>query len=124
MFDILGNKKTKFSGSIYLTKYVAAASCCAQFLWIKQQLKDFGIGTGCIPILSDNTSAINMVKNPVQHKSTKNIEVRHNFLRDNVEKGNIMMEFCKTENQVADIFTTALGRESFQKNRLELGLIF
>ena len=65
-----------------------------------------------------------MAKNPVQHKRTKHIDVRHHFLRDNVEKGNIIMEFCKTENQVADIFTKALGRESFQKNRLELGLIF
>ena len=105
-------------------KYVAAASCCAQLFWIKQQLKDFGIETGCIPILCDNTSAMNMAKNPVQHKRTKHIDVRHNFLRDNVEKGNIVMEFCKTEDQVADIFTKALGRESFQKNRLELGLIF
>ena len=105
-------------------EYVAAASCCAQLLWIKQQLKDFGIETCCIPILCDNTSAMNMAKNPVQHKCTKHIDVRHHFLRDNVEKGNIVMEFCKTENQVADIFTKALGRESFQKNRLELGLIF
>ena len=105
-------------------EYVAAASCCAQLLWIKQQVKDFGIETSCIPILCDNTSAINMAKNPVQHKRTKHIDVRHHFLRDNVEKGNIIMEFCKTENQVSDIFPKALGRESFQKNRLELGLIF
>ena len=67
---------------------------------------------------------MNMAKNPVQHKRTKHIDVRHHFIRDNVEKGNIVMEFCKIENQVADIFTKALGRESFQKNRLELGLIF
>ena len=105
-------------------EYVAAASCCAQLLWIKQQLKDFGIETGCIPILCDNTSAMNMAKNPAQHKRTKHIDVRHHFLHDNVEKGNIVMKFCKTEDQVADIFTKALGRESFQKNRLELGLIF
>ena len=90
----------------------------------KQQLKDFDIEIGCIPILCDNTSAMIMAKKPVQHKRTKHIDVRHHFLRDNVEKGNIVMEFCKIENQVADIFTKALGRESFQKNRLELGLIF
>ena len=90
----------------------------------KQQLKDFDIEIGCIPILCDNTSTMNMAKNPVQHKRTKHIDVRHHFLRDNVEKGNIVMKFCKTEDQVADIFTKALGRESFQKNRLELGLIF
>jgi len=45
------------------------------------------------------------------------------FLRDNVEKGLISMNFCSTENQIADIFTKALNREVFERNRLELGLI-
>ena len=44
-------------------------------------------------------------------------------LRDNVEKGLISMNFCSTENQIADIFTKALNRELFERNRLELGLI-
>ena len=105
-------------------KYVAVASCCAQLLWIKQQLEDFGIKTGYIPIMCDNTSAINMAKNPVQHKCTKHIDIRHHFLRDNVEKGFIIMKFCATEDQIADIFTKALGREPFLKNRLSLILVF
>jgi len=45
------------------------------------------------------------------------------FLRDNVEKGFISINFCTTENQIADIFTKALSREQFERNRLELGLI-
>ncbi|XP_070013245.1 secreted RxLR effector protein 161-like [Nicotiana sylvestris] len=67
-------------------EYVAAASCCAQLLCIKQQLEDFGVLTKSVPLLCDNTSALNMAKNPVQHKRTKHIDVRHHFLRDNVEK--------------------------------------
>ena len=104
-------------------EYIAAASCCAQLLWIRQQLKDFCVDTGCIPIFCDNTSAINISKNPCQHKRTKHIDIRHHFLRDNVEKGLITMNFCTTEQQIADIFTKALNREQFEKNRLELGLI-
>ena len=104
-------------------EYVAAASCCAQLLWIRQQLRDFHVDTGCIPIFCDNTSAINIAKNPCQHKRTKHIDIRHHFLRDNVEKGLISMQFCATENQIADIFTKALHRDQFEKNRLELGLI-
>lgn len=101
--------------------YVVAASCCAQLLWIKQQLSDFGIGSGCIPIFCDNTSAINMAKNPVQHKRTKHIDVRHHFLRAYVEKGLIKMMHCGTNDQIADIFTKALGRETYEKNKLALG---
>ncbi|XP_019244462.1 PREDICTED: uncharacterized protein LOC109224331, partial [Nicotiana attenuata] len=71
---------TKKQNSVALStaeaEYVAAASCCAQLLWIKQQLVDFGIEVGCIPIFCDNTSAISMTKNPVHHKRTKHINVR------------------------------------------------
>jgi len=120
----LGNQEITFS--YYVTaeaEYVIVASCCAQLLWIKQQLKDFCIDTGCIPIYCDNISAINICKNPCQHKRTKHIDIFHHFLRDNVEKGLISTNFCSTENQIADIFTKALSGELFERKRLELGLI-
>ena len=104
-------------------EYVAAASCCAQLLWIRQQLKDFCVDTGCILIYCNNTSAINISKNPCQHKRTKHIDIRHHFLRDNVEKGLISMNFCSTNKKNADIFTNALSKEQFERNRLEPGLI-
>jgi len=92
-------------------EYVAAASCCAQLLWISQQLKDFCIDTGCILIYCDNTSSTNISKNPCQHKRTKHIDLHHHFIRDNVEKGLISMNFYATEKQIADTFTKALSRE-------------
>jgi len=54
--------------SIAEAKYVATASCCAQLLWMRQQLKDCRVDTRCIQIYCDNTSAINISKNPCQHK--------------------------------------------------------
>ncbi|XP_070014067.1 uncharacterized protein [Nicotiana sylvestris] len=63
-----------------------------------------------------------MTKNPVHNKRTKNIDVRHHFLRDNYEKGLISIEFCATDKQIADFFTKALSRENFERNRLELGM--
>ena len=51
------------------------------------------------------------------------IDVRHHFLRDNVENGLISMNFCATNKQIADIFTKTLSRDQFERNRLELGLI-
>jgi len=60
-------------------EYVAVASCCAQLLWIRQQLKDFSVDIRCISIFCDNTSAINIAKNPCQHKRTKHIDIRITF---------------------------------------------
>ncbi|XP_049381333.1 uncharacterized mitochondrial protein AtMg00240-like [Solanum stenotomum] len=75
---------------------------------------------GMVPFLS--TSAMNMAKNPVQHKRTKHIDARHHFLMDSVEKSNVVMRYCKIEDQVADISTKALSKEKIIKNRLKLGL--
>ncbi|XP_028196458.1 uncharacterized protein LOC114381380, partial [Glycine soja] len=86
-------------------EYISAGSCCAQILWMKQQLSDYGIILDRIPIKCDNTSAINLSKNPVQHSRTKHIEIRHHFLRDHVLKGDCVLEFVDTKNQLADIFT-------------------
>jgi len=104
-------------------EYVVAASCCAQLLWIRQQLKDFCADIGCVLIFYDNTSAINIAKNPCQHKRTKYIDIHHHFLRDNIEKGLISMNFCAINKQIADTLTKALSGEQFEKKRLELGLI-
>ena len=69
-------------------------------------------------IKCDNTSAINVSKNPVHHSRTKHIDVR-----DHVEKGNVMLTHVRTEDQVADIFTKGLLREPFERLRVILGLI-
>ena len=104
-------------------EYVAAALCYTQLLWLRQQVSDYGLSHSDVPIMCDNTSAINISKNPVQHARTKHIEIRHHFLRDYVEKKVVSMNFIGTNEQIADIFTKALNREPFETLRLKLGLI-
>ena len=91
-------------------EYISAGSCCAQILWMKQQLSDYGIFLDHIPIRCDNTSAINLSKNLVQHSRTKHIEIRHHFLRDHVQKGDCVLEFVDTKNLLVDIFTKPLPK--------------
>jgi len=67
-------------------EYIAAGNCCAQILWMKQQLEDYNIFLKHIPMKCDNTSAINLTKNPIMHSRTKHIEIRHHFLRDHINK--------------------------------------
>jgi len=86
-------------------EYIYVGSCCAQILWMKQQLSDYGILLDHIPIICDNMSAINLSKNHVQHSKTKHLEIQHHFLRDHVQKGDCVLEFVDTKNQLADIFT-------------------
>jgi len=104
-------------------KYIVVGSCCAKSLWMKQQLEDFGVTLDHIPLKCDNTSAINLSKNPVMHSRTKHIEIRHHFLRDHVSKGDCCIEFVDSEHQLADIFIKPLAGDRFFFIRNELGII-
>ena len=104
-------------------EYVAIGNCCCQLLWMKQQLEDYGLKFTKMPIYCDNTSAINLSKNPIQHSRTKHIEIRHHFLRDHVQKEDISIEYVHTDDQLADIFTKPLNEDRFCYIRHELGLI-
>ena len=92
------------------SEYIAAGSCCAQLLWMKQTLKDY---LKQVPLFCDNKSAIKIANNPVQHSKTKHIEIRHHFLRDHVMKKDIDIIHVNTEEQLADIFTNPWMRERF-----------
>ncbi|WVZ98807.1 hypothetical protein U9M48_044188 [Paspalum notatum var. saurae] len=104
-------------------EYIAAGACCAQILYMKQSLLDFGVVCGSVPLLCDNESAAKIAKNPVQHSRTKHIDIRHHFLRDHEAKGDITITGVRSEEQLADIFTKPLGEETFCRLRSELNVL-
>ena len=116
-------KQTALAISTTEAEYVSAGKACQQALWMKQALVDYGIQLNDISILYDNKGAIDLSKNLVQHARTKHIEIRHHFLRDNVQKGNISIEKVSSENNIADILPKPLKREPFNLLRLGLGLM-
>src|SRR4051812_16535280 len=65
-------------------EYIAAASCCAQLLWMRQTLKDYDVTCDKVPLLCDNESAIKIAHNPVQHSKMNHIEILQHFIRDHV----------------------------------------
>jgi hypothetical protein len=104
-------------------EYISAGSCCARLLWMKATLSDFGIKYKQMPLLCDNESAIKLTNNPVQHSRTKHIDVRHHFIRDHLQKGDICIESVGTNDQLADIFTKPLDEKRFCKLRNELNIL-
>jgi hypothetical protein len=104
-------------------EYVAAGYCCAQLLWMRQTLRDYGYKFSKVPLLCDNESAISMVDNPVEHSHTKHIAIRYHFLRDHQQKGDIEIVYINTKDQLADIFTKPLDEQSFTKLRNELNIL-
>ena len=116
-------KKSCVSLSSTEAEYVAAGSCCAQLLWMRQTLKDYGVTCDKVPLLCDNQSAIKISLNPVQHSKTKHIDIRHHFIREHIKLGDIEVHFIHTEEQLADIFTKPLDEARFWELRHELNII-
>ena len=116
-------KQNSISLSTAEAEYIAAASCCAQLLWMKQTLRDYRVVHTKVPLLCDNESAIKIANNPVQHSRTKHIDIRHHFIRDHVARGDIEIAHVSTNHQLADIFTKPLDEARFCELRRELGIL-
>ncbi|GJT55840.1 retrovirus-related pol polyprotein from transposon TNT 1-94 [Tanacetum coccineum] len=91
--------------------YIAMSGCCAQILWMRSQLTDYGLKFNKIPMYCDNKSDIALCCNNVQHSRSKHIDIRFHFIKEQLENGMVELYFVNTEYQLADIFTKALCRE-------------
>ncbi|GJS90117.1 retrotransposon protein, putative, ty1-copia subclass, partial [Tanacetum coccineum] len=103
-------------------EYIAMSGCCAQILWMRSQLTDYGLGFNKIPMYCDNKSAIALSCNNDQHSRSKHIDIRFHFIKEHVENGVIELYFVNTEYQLADIFTKALARERIEFLINKLGM--
>ena len=94
----MSKKQNSISLSTEEAEYIAVSSCCTKLLWMQKLLHDYGICQEHLIIYCDNTSAINISKNPVQHSRTKHIEIRHHFIRELVKDGTLTLEFIHTDD--------------------------
>eukprot|EP00253_Pinus_taeda_P010468 PITA_10468 len=117
-------KQSSIALSTTGAEYAAAASCCTQLLWMMQTLQDIHITcTPPISILCDNTSAISISKNPIMHSKSKHIPIKYHFLCEQVLEQKVKLEYVPSKEQVADIFTKPLPRETFEYLRQKLGVV-
>jgi hypothetical protein len=99
-------KQNSIALSTAEAEYIVAGHCCAQLLWMRQTLRDYGYKWSKVPLLCDNESAIRMADNPVEHSRTKHIAIQYHFLRDHQQRGDIEIAYVSTKEQLADIFGT------------------
>nr|GEW81056.1 hypothetical protein [Tanacetum cinerariifolium] len=83
-------------------------------LWMRSQLSDYGFDFNKIPLYCDNRSTIALCCNNVKHSKSKHIDIRHHYIREQVERGVVKLYFVTTNYQLADIFTKAVPRQRFE----------
>jgi hypothetical protein len=79
-------RQSSVAQSTTYAKYVVAARCYSQILWIVHTMRDSGVIFERVSLMCDNTRAISVAKNSIFHKRMRHLERRHHFLRDHVEK--------------------------------------
>lgn len=72
----------------------------------------------------DNKSSINLVKDPILHGRSKNIEARFHFLGEKVNRGEHVVRHCLSEAQLVGIFTKRLKIDTFLNLRKKLGIVY
>eukprot|EP00253_Pinus_taeda_P036216 PITA_36216 len=108
-------KKSIVALSTAEAKYVAATAAACQAVWMRRMLRSLGREQAkATVIFCDNSSAIALSKNSMFHKRTKHIYTRFHYIRELVSNGEIILQHCRTQEQVADILTKPLDQKSFE----------
>ena len=104
-------------------EYIAASYAGCQLIWLRGILDSLKERQNrATTLYCDNRSAILVAKDPVLHGRTKHIRIRYHFLRELVSEGDVNVEYCKLEDQMADIFTKPLGGQVYKRNVESLGV--
>ncbi|KAL0540040.1 hypothetical protein IC582_024268 [Cucumis melo] len=123
VFSWTSKKQSVVAISTTEAEYISLAAAGCQALWLRWMLKELKCTKKCETVLfCDNGFAIALSKNPIFHGRSKHIRIKYHFIRDLVKDGEVIVKYCKTQDQVADIFTKALKFDLFVKFRGKLGV--
>ncbi|GJV98689.1 retrovirus-related pol polyprotein from transposon TNT 1-94 [Tanacetum coccineum] len=97
------SSKRQKSAAISSTEaeYIAMSGCCAQILWMRSQLTDYGLGFNKIPMYYDNKSAIALCCNNVQHSQSNHIDIRFDIIKEQVKNGRIRALLSQKNTEVS-----------------------
>ena len=106
-------------------EYMALSESTQEAVWLKRLLEDLQQRDSNAPITiyGDNQGSIALTRNPEYHRRTKHIDIRHHFVREKVEDGQIVIKYCSTQDMLADLLTKPLPAEKFVKLRNKLGIL-
>ena len=104
-------------------EYIALASTAQESVWLQQLLADIKKEPPKkMVIFEDNQSAISIARNPQFHGRSKHIGIKYHYIREQVGNGKVELEYCRTNDMLADCMTKGLNGEQFEKLRLMAGV--
>ncbi|KAM1977528.1 hypothetical protein ACFX16_014315 [Malus domestica] len=122
-FTWMSKKQPIVTLSTCEAEYVAATACVCHAIWLRNLLKELSMPQEePTEIYVDNKSAIALEKNPVFHDRSKHIDTHYHYIRECIARKDVQVEYVKSQDQVADIFTKPLKQEDFIRLRNSIGV--
>ncbi|GKB58544.1 hypothetical protein Tco_0914730 [Tanacetum coccineum] len=110
----MSKKQDRTAMSSAEAEYVALSASCAQVMWTRKQLKDYGFDYNKIPLYCDSQSAIAISRNPVQHSRTKHIHTLYHFIKEQVERGSYALRWkpCQGDSSKLNLLDTCQSSQN------------
>ncbi|KAM1002881.1 hypothetical protein FF1_003218 [Malus domestica] len=104
-------------------EYKALVHCAVDVWWIRNMIRDLHVYLPSAPVLHcDNISALAVSTNPVFHSRIKHLDTDFHFIREKVQKGDLLVHYVSTIDQVANILTKGLHSPVFVRHCVNLNL--
>ena len=103
-------------------EYVTVTSAAQESLWFQSLLKELGYDQETVILHEDNEACINLTKNPQEYKRTRHIQVKYHFIRSLVKSNKVKLQYIRTNDQLADIFTKGVNGPRLKELCRRLGL--
>lgn len=129
MIKVFGNtvlwvtrKQNCVSLSSTEAELIALCSAVQECMYFKRLLEDLGIHLANFKVYEDNQGCIAIVNNPENNRRVKHIDLKYNFISENVKINLLTLEYINTKLQIADMLTKGLPRIQFVEKCKALGL--
>ena len=116
-------KQRTVSLSTANAEYIALSEAAREGLFLKQIFSEIGAEIGTVLIMQHNQATIAMTRNPVHHKRSKHIDSKYHFVRNEVARNNIKLQYFDSNSMIADILTKPLPRDCFKRLSERMGLV-
>ena len=116
-------KQTAVSLSTAEAENVSGSLATQELIWLKRLVSEVKGGNEIPTLMQDNQGAIAMSKNPVKHTRTKHIDIKYHFIREKLLNNEFKVQYCPTNEMIADIMTKPLGTQLFEKFRGMMNMV-
>jgi hypothetical protein len=123
IFSWSSKKQEVVAQSTAEAEFIAATAAVNQALWLRKLMVDLKEEqASSTKVFVDNQAAIAISSNPVFHGKTKHFNIKLYFIREVQNNGDVSLTYCRSDDQLADIFTKPLPRNKFEQLRLKIGV--